>query len=107
MINPISPITPNSIGKASAVSNAAEIIRPGAAAGTHAADFGTVLGKLITETAESLRGAEATAINGITGKAAVQDVVESVLAAEQTLQAAIAIRDKVTATYLELSRMAI
>jgi flagellar hook-basal body complex protein FliE len=32
-------------------------------------------------------------------------VVEAVLGAEQTLQAAIAVRDKITAAYLELSRM--
>ena len=40
------------------------------------------------------------------GKASVQQVVEAVMSAEQTLQSAIAIRDKVVAAYLELSRMA-
>ena len=41
------------------------------------------------------------------GKAAVQEVVEAVMSAEQTLQSAIAIRDKVVAAYQEISRMAI
>ena len=40
-----------------------------------------------------------------TGKASVQQVVEAVMSAEQTLQGAIAIRDKVVAAYLEISRM--
>ncbi|MCL4765795.1 MAG: flagellar hook-basal body complex protein FliE [Hyphomicrobiaceae bacterium] len=71
------------------------------------ADFGAVLGRLISDAADGLRAAEATSIAGIKGQAPVQQVVETVLAAEQTLQAAIAIRDKVTAAYLELSRMAI
>jgi flagellar hook-basal body complex protein FliE len=34
-------------------------------------------------------------------------VVEAVMTAEQTLQGAIAVRDKVVAAYLELSRMQI
>jgi flagellar hook-basal body complex protein FliE len=62
---------------------------------------------MITDTADVLRTAEATSIMGVRGQASVQEVVESVLAAEQALQAAIAIRDKVVAAYLELSRMAI
>jgi flagellar hook-basal body complex protein FliE len=37
----------------------------------------------------------------------VQQVVEAVMAAEQTLQSSIAIRDKVVAAYLEVSRMQI
>ena len=37
----------------------------------------------------------------------MQQVVEAVMAAEQTLQSAIAIRDKVVSAYLEISRMAI
>ena len=41
------------------------------------------------------------------GQASVQQVVEAVMSAEQTLQGAIAIRDKVVAAYLEISRMQI
>ena len=36
-----------------------------------------------------------------------QKVVEAVMATEQTLQSAIAIRDKVVSAFLELSRMSI
>jgi flagellar hook-basal body complex protein FliE len=37
----------------------------------------------------------------------VQQVVEAVMAAEQALQSAIAVRDKVVSAYLEISRMQI
>ena len=46
---------------------------------------------------ETLRAGEAAALAGMQGKASVQQVVEAVMSAEQTLQTAIAIRDKVVA----------
>ena len=110
MIDPLSPTTSfgstprvSGLAPATGAHNAAR----SAAAEAASADFGSVLGRMITDTAGVLRTAEATSIMGVKGQASVQEVVESVLAAEQTLQAAIAIRDKVTAAYLELSRMAI
>jgi flagellar hook-basal body complex protein FliE len=54
-----------------------------------------------------LKTGEAISIAGIRGQASVQQVVEAVMAAEQTLQSSIAIRDKVVAAYLEVSRMQI
>ncbi len=66
-----------------------------------------MISQMIADTANALHRAESTSVAAIHGKASVQNVVETVLAAEQSLQAAIAVRDKVTAAYLELSRMAI
>ena len=37
----------------------------------------------------------------------MREVVDAVMSAEQTLQAAVAIRDKIVSAYLEISRMAI
>ncbi|HZH52851.1 MAG TPA: flagellar hook-basal body complex protein FliE [Microvirga sp.] len=71
------------------------------------ADFGDVMLQMAANATQTLKAGEATAISGIQGKASVQQVVEAVMAAEQTLQTAIAIRDKVVAAYLEISRMAI
>jgi flagellar hook-basal body complex protein FliE len=70
-------------------------------------DFAAVLGQLASQAAETLRASEAVSVAGVQGNASVQQVVEAVMAAEQTLQGAIAIRDKVLAAYLELSRMSI
>ncbi len=70
-------------------------------------DFSGMIAQMIADTADALHKAESTSVAGIHGKASVQEVTETVMAAEQSLQAAIAVRDKVTAAYLELSRMAI
>jgi flagellar hook-basal body complex protein FliE len=50
---------------------------------------------------------EATALAGINGQATTNQVVQAVMTAEQTLQAAIAIRDKVVTAFLEIGRMQI
>ena len=71
------------------------------------ADFGAMLMQMTSKAANVVRNAEATSVAGIQGRASVQQVVEAVMAAEQTLQGAVAIRDKVVAAYLEVSRMQI
>jgi flagellar hook-basal body complex protein FliE len=69
--------------------------------------FGDVMAQIAANATETLKAGEATAIMGMQGKASVQQVVEAVMSAEQTLQTAIAIRDKVVAAYQEISRMSI
>lgn len=79
-----------------------------AAAGVpQAIDFGDVMIQVAARATETLKAGEAAAISGIQGRASVQQVVEAVMSAEQALQTAIAIRDKVVAAYQEISRMAI
>lgn len=70
-------------------------------------DFGSMLTRMASDAMETLKTAEAVSIAGVQDKASVQKVVESVMAAEQQLQAAVAVRDKVVAAYLEVSRMTI
>lgn len=92
---------------ADAVSKAA----PGTAAATTGAakgpDFATVLSNMTTSGINSIETGEKTALAGMQGQASVQQVVEAVMSAEQSLQAAIAVRDKVVAAYQEITRMAI
>jgi flagellar hook-basal body complex protein FliE len=71
------------------------------------ADFGAMLGVLASGAVDAVRSAETISIAGIKGQASVQQVVEAVMAAEQALQSAIAVRDKVVSAYLEISRMQI
>jgi flagellar hook-basal body complex protein FliE len=71
------------------------------------ADFGSVLAQVTQDTIGKLKGAEAASISGLQGHASVQQVVESVMDAQGSLQTAIAVRDKVVSAYQELSRMAI
>jgi flagellar hook-basal body complex protein FliE len=70
-------------------------------------DFGEMLTQVASDAVATLKKGEATAISGIEGKASVQQVVEAVMNAQQTLQTAIAIRDKVVSAYQDISRMAI
>ena len=71
------------------------------------ASFGEVLSSLAGGAAQAMKSGEATAILGLQGKASVQDVVEAVMSAQESLQTAIAVRDKAVAAYQSLSQMAI
>jgi len=86
-------------------------VAPGAlaapATGLPQASFGDVMAEVAAKGLQNVKAAEATSIMGLQGKASVQQVVEAVLAAEQSLHTAIAVRDKVVAAYQEISRMAI
>jgi flagellar hook-basal body complex protein FliE len=54
-----------------------------------------------------LKTGEAAAIAGLQGQASTQNVVESVMKAEHSLQTAISIRDKIVSAYQSISQMAI
>jgi flagellar hook-basal body complex protein FliE len=56
---------------------------------------------------DSVKAAEAASISGVEGKVAVQEVVEAVMSAEQSLKTALAIRDKLVSAYQAVSQMAI
>jgi flagellar hook-basal body complex protein FliE len=55
----------------------------------------------------ALRAGESAAMAAIEGKASTQQAVMATLHAEQSLQAALAIRDKIVSAFLEVSRMQI
>lgn len=94
------------VGASSPVRSETTVSTP-AAAGAPSEDFGSMLARMVSDTVDTVKNAEAVSISGIKGKASVQQVVESVMAAEQSLQTAIAVRDKAVAAYLEISRMTI
>jgi flagellar hook-basal body complex protein FliE len=101
----------SSIGSLSSVNSlttttTAPVSGVGASQGV-ASDFSQVLANVATDAIGTVRAGESTAISGIEGKASIQSVVAAVMAAEQTLQAAVSIRDKVVSAYQEISRMAI
>ncbi|MDX7952988.1 flagellar hook-basal body complex protein FliE [Lichenihabitans sp. Uapishka_5] len=83
---------------------------PAATQATQAAnggDFGAMMSKLSGEAVGNVKHAETMAVDGISGKANVQDVVQSVMSAQESLQTALAIRDKAVAAFQEVSRMSI
>jgi flagellar hook-basal body complex protein FliE len=69
--------------------------------------FAQVMGDLATDMTNSLKLSETKSFEGIQGKASTREVVDAVMNAEQSLQTAIAIRDKVVTAYLEVARMQI
>lgn len=75
--------------------------------GSATPDFGVTLASLGNEAATTLREAERISMAGLTGNADTREVVDAVMAAEQTLRTAVAIRDKIVQAYLEVSRMQI
>lgn len=74
---------------------------------TAGADFSQVLGEVSAGAIGKLKAAEAAAISGVQGKATIQQVVESVMAAEESLHTVVAIRDKAVSAYQTLTQMAI
>lgn len=69
--------------------------------------FSQLLGEVAKQAATALRAGEGAALGAIQGGVPLQSVVERVMAAERTLQAALAVRDKAVTSYLEISRMQI
>ncbi|MBP2548072.1 flagellar hook-basal body complex protein FliE [Neorhizobium galegae] len=70
-----------------------------------AMSFANVLGNMASEAAGNLKTAEAMSFEGIKGTANTREVVDAVMQAEQSLQTAIAFRDKIVNAYLEITKM--
>lgn len=71
------------------------------------ATFAAALSAASGQAIATLRNAEGLSLQALQGEADTREVADAVMSAEQTLQAAIAIRDKIVSSYLEISRMAI
>lgn len=71
------------------------------------ASFASAVAAAAGRAVETLQGAEALSLKALQGDVDTREVVDAVMSAEQTLQAGIAIRDKIVSAYLEMSRMAI
>ena len=93
----------------SGMGTSATVSRPSAqtAGPSPGTDFGSVLGNIAASAIGTLEQGEAAAIQGIQGSMPMQQVVDRVLDAERTLQATLAIRDKLVSSFLEISRMQI
>jgi flagellar hook-basal body complex protein FliE len=82
-------------------------VEKGIAASAAGRDFVQVLADVSADAVNALKAGEAASISGLHGKASVQQVVEAVMSAEQSLHTVVAIRDKVVGAYQSLSQMAI
>ena len=90
--------TPNALGG----------VDPGKTASQAAGgDFGQLLAQLSGEAVQTIKSAEQVSVAAISNKISAQQAVESILAAERTLQTTIAVRDKLVGAYQEISRLSI
>lgn len=88
----------------SAKSLTAEGTTPGTMTGE---TFLSALNSMATQAAGNLKQAEQASFDGLMGKANTREVVDAVMQAEQSLQTAIAFRDKIVNAYLEITKMQI
>ena len=70
-------------------------------------DFGALVQNAVSETTQSLKAGESAAAGVASGEANLVDVVTAISAAEVSLEAAIAVRNRVIEAYQEILRMPI
>jgi len=82
---------------------------PGAVtpAGDPGSSFSEALSQAAVKTVDTLQNAEQVSIRALKGDADTRQVADAVMSAQQALQAAVAIRDKIVSAYLDVSRMSI
>ncbi|MER9295443.1 flagellar hook-basal body complex protein FliE [Mesorhizobium sp. M0621] len=95
----------SSIGGDDAVTS---LLQGGATAGGNVGtSFAEALSQAASKTVSTLQNAEQVSMQALRGDADTRQVVDAVMSAQQALQTAVAIRDKVVSAYLEVSRMGI
>lgn len=95
-MTPISAVVP--------LSQLTEAYAPAKAGGT---DFGNMVGDAAHSALQTLRGAEQTTANGVAGNTDVQSVVQALSNAEVTMQAVVAVRDKIVGAYNDIMHMSV
>jgi flagellar hook-basal body complex protein FliE len=98
-----------SAGQAVVRSAESEMTTPAAGAiqGSGGAGFDAVFKQVTTDAIGTVKAGEAASILAMQGKESTRRVVEALMSAEQTLQTAVAVRDKVVQAYQEITRMSI
>lgn len=74
---------------------------------TGGASFADTLKQAMSSTVDTVARGEAAALGGMQGTVPLQAMVERVMDAERSLQAAMAVRDKIVSAYLDISKMQI
>jgi flagellar hook-basal body complex protein FliE len=95
------------ISSALSMLTSSDAVGSAAKSATQGADFGQVLAQMSSGTVGSLKSAETLSVQGLEGKANLQEVVQSVMSAQENLQSALAIRDKAVSAFTDISHMTI
>ncbi len=93
----------------SAFSSIAPFAEPSSAspAASGVSGFTDFLTRHAQDTAKALGEAESVSLDGVAGKASLQEIATKVMAAERSLQTAIALRDRFVSALQEISRLQI
>ncbi len=94
------------LGTSQATAAASSAAQTSAASGA-GSSFSDMLSSFSKDTVDKMKTSEQISIAGIEGKATTQSVVQSVIAAQESLQTALAVRDKAVSAFQEISRMPI
>lgn len=94
----------NAVGRTPAVRPTPPADAP---APTGGANFASIMREGAANTVNSLRAAESASVQAVTGQADVGQVVTAIANAETSLQAAMAVRDRVIQAYNDIMRMPI
>ena len=97
----------SSIGSDDAVTSLLQGGATPAAGGNIGTSFAEALSQAASKTVNTLQNAEQVSVQALKGDVDTRQVVGAVMSAQQALQTAVAIRDKVVSAYLEVSRMGI
>jgi flagellar hook-basal body complex protein FliE len=105
-------ISSTAINAAQAASRTTETqaIAPTATSAVKSGDdvgFDSVMKQVTTDAIGTLKAGESASISAMQGKESTRKVVEALMSAEQALQTAVAVRDKVVQAYQEVVRMSI
>lgn len=92
---------------AAAYANTARRAQPGGGEAAASGGFQELVKQAATGAVDTLKSGEAATMKAVSGKADMTQVVTAVSNAEVTLQAAVAVRDKVIQAYLDVIRMPI
>lgn len=99
-----------SAGQAASRATETQVIAPAAPTAIQSGDevgFELVMKQVTTDAIGTLKTGEAASISAMQGKESTRRVVEALMSAEQALQTAVAVRDKVVQAYQEVVRMSI
>ncbi|WFU74298.1 MULTISPECIES: flagellar hook-basal body complex protein FliE [unclassified Bradyrhizobium] len=99
-----------SAGQAASRATETQAIAPAAPTAVKAGDdlgFESVMKQVTTDAIGTLKAGEAASISAMQGKESTRKVVEALMSAEQAMQTAVAVRDKVVQAYQEVVRMSI
>lgn len=99
-----------SAGQAASRASETQAVSPVATNSVQASDdagFESVMKQVTSDAIGTLKAGEAASISAMQGKESTRRVVEALMSAEQALQTAVAVRDKVVQAYQEVVRMSI